>query len=101
MGRKARLKKRTGWVTPNSTIRMPRRYIIDNGLEPQKHWDDWQDYRDGFRDWASDRKKLKKDSIILYKSWYPELIEKLLKNNNKLKRLLKRRKAMKNNPRVA
>ena len=108
-------RRHNGWVYPNSTLRCPKQYIIDNCLEPEPYWNDWGEYRDGFRDWRGDWKKIKKvESSLCH---YPdedltereEVLLKLLgiekfiddtcikrrQMNIKQRRLLKIRKAMK------
>lgn len=54
-----KLRRHSGWVIPNSTIHMPKKWIIDHCLEPQPYWDDWVERRDGMRDYLSDWKKIK------------------------------------------
>lgn len=44
-----KVRRHSGWVTPNLTFRCKRQEIIDNCLEPHPYWDDWTDYRDGMR----------------------------------------------------
>jgi len=44
-----KLGKNKGWVIPDLTIKQKHKYIIDNVLEPQKYWDDWNEPRDGLR----------------------------------------------------
>jgi hypothetical protein len=56
--------------------------LIENGIEPQETWNDWKDYRDGFRDQG-------KDKQLIYKN--PKT-EETIKNNKKIKKLIKRRK---------
>jgi len=53
------------------------------------YWDDWNDYRDGFRN-PDDKSQLRS-----LHSWWSERLE-IKKYNAKLKKLLARRKAMKN-----
>ena len=59
-------RRHDGWIYPNSTLRCPRQYIIDNCLEPTPYWDDWKEYRDGFRDNIKDWKKIKKAPLHYY-----------------------------------
>ena len=90
-------KKRTGWRTPNFTIKGKFSDLIQNCLEPQKFWDEWNDPRDGFR-WVTDRAKILKykghrqiDCRQVY--WlYSDLNVDWDKKN---KKLLKRRSEMK------
>ena len=63
-----KVRRDSGRVTPTSTLKIPKRVIIDNCLEPQEQWDDWTDHRDGMRAGGRDKtklKKAKKKSIIL------------------------------------
>lgn len=55
-----KIRRHSGWVYPDSTIRMPKKWIIDNCLEPQPYYDDWLERRDGMRDYLGDWKKIKK-----------------------------------------
>ena len=52
-------RRHNGWVYHNLTIRAPKQFIIDNCLEPEPYWDDWEERRDGIRDYL-DWKKIKK-----------------------------------------
>ena len=49
-------KRNTGRITPR--IKGKKSEIIENCLDPQPHWSDWDDWRDGFRD-GKDRTLLK------------------------------------------
>ena len=42
-------RRHSGRVTPNLAYRLPVKELIAECLEPQSHWSDWVDYRDGFR----------------------------------------------------
>lgn len=79
-------RKHSGWQYPDCTLRTKKIEIINDCLDPQPYWDDWNDYRDGQRDWYSDRKKIKYTPLkcCLRTMW-----------NNKNKRLLKIRKIRK------
>ena len=57
------------------------------------YWNDWQDYRDGFRN-ALD-KSLFVNKYFQHAFLFEGGKEELIKRNNKLKKLLKRRKLMK------
>lgn len=87
--RTAKARRHSGYVNPHCTIRLPKEDLITNCLEPQPYYSDWDDHRDGFRDWSRDGKKIKK---TLHKVWNPKKRKKL---NDKQKLLLKRRKAKK------
>lgn len=86
-------RRHSGWVYPDSTIRAKHKEIIDECLEPQSFWDDWQDTRDGMRNWHGDRSKIKRK---LHTSLnFCEECDKLKINNKKLKKLIRRRKVRK------
>ena len=89
-------KRRSGWTTPGSTLRMKKRDLVSECLEPQEFYDDWNDYRDGMRCWMNDRSKLKKNNMLKsYSSWAEDRTEAMKENNFKLKRLLERRRMRK------
>lgn len=88
-----KVRRHSGRVFPDSTIKMPQKFLIDNCLEPQMFWDDWKDYRDGFRAWMKDKSKIRP-----YRTHHCESCDEIKKNNNKLRLLLKRREVMKNGP---
>ena len=91
-----RWKRKSGYVTPNLTV--SKKALIENDLFVNPHYSDWDDWRDGMRDWYKDFKKIKK--INLGVTWFKEdLYEKRIKMNRKQKKLIKRRKAMKNTER--
>lgn len=93
-------KRHSGWVYPQTTIKEKKEKIIDECLDPQPYYDDWENYRDGFRDYMKDRTKKKKISLLRMYSDYMmdkylqiikhsrrkikkhELIRKLRKNHN-------------------
>ena len=80
-------RRHSGWVTPNLTIRCKKQFLINNCLEPQEFYDDWTDYRDGYRS-SIDKTKIRRGCI----SWFEN---DRLRYNKKNKLLLKRRKAKK------
>ena len=57
-------------------------------MEPQTYWDDWKDYRDGIRG-NKDRKMLRHPNMITAKHFNVKYW------NEKLKKLILRRKARK------
>jgi len=83
-----KIRRNSGRVTPNSTLKCKKKFIIDNCIEPTEFYDDWVDYRDSYRD-LSDKTLLKK---YPNNAGYWREIE-INKENKKLKLLLKRRKA--------
>lgn len=94
-------RRASGWTYGYSTLRAPKKYIIDNCLEPQPYWDNWNDYRDGFRDYLRDRSRIKSQSLVRCYSAYQDGIfmrwasDRMIKSNRKNKKLLLRRKKMK------
>ena len=87
-----RVKKRNGYYTPGLTI--PKKELIANSLFSNLEYDDWEDHRDGYRDWFSDFKQIKNIDVSKQKI-YDELYEKRVSMNSKQKKLLKRRKSKK------
>ena len=57
--------KATGWTYPQCTIKEKKEYIINECLDPQPYWDEWNDHRDGFRGY-DDRKKIQKHRCARY-----------------------------------
>jgi len=53
--------------------------IIEQCLEPQEYWDDWKDYRDGFRG-CKDRKLLRSKFMSFANNFDVERWNKKLKN---------------------
>jgi hypothetical protein len=63
-------RRHSGLVTPKIfQFGMRKSEIIDEALEPQMFWDDWQDYRDGFRGCA-DRKMISSLGNKLFSRFY-------------------------------
>jgi hypothetical protein len=76
-------RRHSGWVYPDSTLKDNKPInIINECLEPQPYYDDWIDYRDGFRDY-NDKTKIRNNYYRADVQCY----------NRKNKLLLKRRKA--------
>jgi len=88
MNRKKR--RHSGRVTPNSTIKLKKSKLIEECLEPKEMYDDWTNYRDGFRGY-DDRTKLRSD-----KSCFAKFLD-IKRWNKKIKKLIKIRKARLNN----
>lgn len=87
-------RRHSGWKTPNLIIRMKWKKIIEECLEPQQIYSDWNDHRDGLRDWFGDNKKIKKIPMSYLRGWVEGPYHKLY-FNKKQKKLLKIRKARK------
>jgi len=88
-----RWKRKSGYVTPDLTI--SKQDLIKYDLFINPFYDDWVDFRDGFRDFTSDFKKIKKFHQSRGKHLCREIIQKRIRMNKKQKKLLKRRKARK------
>ena len=43
-----KVRRNSGRVEGKCLIK-DKKFVIENCLEPQKFWDDWIDYRDGYR----------------------------------------------------
>lgn len=85
-------KRHSGWVTPTNTIKAKKEEILNECLDPQPYWSDWDDWRDGMR-----HSNLGDGSKILPNycctDWCRENF-KIDERNIKNKKLLKRRKLM-------
>jgi hypothetical protein len=79
-------RRHSGWIS----IEYPfsKKEMIKYNILPQLHYSDWDDWRDGQRDYLYDYKLIKK-----VPSWADDEIR--TKRNAKQKKLLKRRKAKK------
>jgi|ETNmetMinimDraft_2_1059921.scaffolds.fasta_scaffold90158_2 hypothetical protein len=86
-------RRHSGYVSPRATI--SKKNVIRYELFINTFYDDWQNYRDGFRDWFRDFKKIKKVHRG-FRSFNEELIKKRIQMNLKQKRLLRRRRIRKN-----
>ena len=87
-----RWKRKSGYVTSDLTI--PKKELIE-GLCVNLFYDDWNDWRDGLRDWFRDFKLIKKINSQQHKYAGEELLTKRVRMNKKQERLLKRRRARK------
>ncbi len=87
-------RRHSGWRTPRICGKMKYSEIIEQCLEPQKYWDNWFDYRDGWR-YNSDR-------THFFRKWrgccFDE--EEIYEINKKIKKQLAIRKAKKNRNRL-
>jgi len=81
-----KLRRHSGRVTLRFEGR--KELLIEECIEPQTYWDDWRDYRDGFRS-CDDRKMLRNKHM----RWSSHL--KISQWNNKLRILINRRKQRK------
>ncbi|MAG52543.1 MAG: hypothetical protein CMH62_01120, partial [Nanoarchaeota archaeon] len=42
-------KRKSGWISPTSTLKISKDEIINESLEPRLFYDDWCNFRDGQR----------------------------------------------------
>lgn len=85
-------RRKSGYSTPKATI--PKKDLIRFDLFINPEYDDWQNYRDSFRDWHSDFKKIKNVNSSV-KFFNEKMYDNRIKMNLKQERLRKRRKAKK------
>ena len=85
-------RRHSGYVTPKTII--SKKELIKNDLFINSFYDEWNNYRDGFRDWFRDFKKIK-NICRKYVHCSPESYNKRIRMNLKQKKLLKRRKIRK------
>ena len=84
-------RRHSGWISPRLVI--SKKEMLENDLFLEDFYDDWEDYRDGMRDWFKDFKLIK--NIHINKMKFKELVDKRLKMNHKQKKLLMRRRIKK------
>jgi hypothetical protein len=78
-------RRHAGRVTPKSTLKAPKKFIINNALEPKSEWDDWNDIRDGCRDLSNPKH--------IYKHIHKKVVKvKQINARQKKKLLLRKRK---------
>ena len=78
-------KRKSGWISPISTLKLNKEEIINEALEPMPFYDDWYDYRDGQRI-NRDRTKLRDPNCFMAR------FKDISKENKKIKKLINRRK---------
>lgn len=81
-----KLRRHSGRKVGRIAFPFSRDWIINQCLEPQEYWDDWSDYRDGFRG-SNDRKLLRSKYMTSAKYLNVE------RWNKKLRTLIERRRA--------
>ena len=86
-------RRHSGYVTPKTII--SKKELIKNDLFINQFYDEWNNYRDGFRNWFGDFKKIKKINAR-YRKFNKLLYEKRVRMNKKQKKLLQIRKSRKN-----
>ncbi|MGV8172043.1 MAG: hypothetical protein ACP5OA_05100 [Candidatus Woesearchaeota archaeon] len=82
-------RRHRGYVSPIGTV--SKKDLIKYDLFINDFYDDWEDRRDGFRDWYRDFKMIKN----IQKRADDESVNKRLRMNKKQEKLLKIRKARK------
>lgn len=87
-------RRNSGKYTPTTDI--SKKELLANNIEIPAEYDDWNNYRDGFRDWYRDGKMIKNSYKRKYHKYHSENDIKRTALNNKQKRLLKIRAARKN-----
>lgn len=85
-------RRKSGYVTPKATISKKDLMKYDLSISPE--YNDWQDYRDSFRDWNSNFKTIKKVNPSV-KFYNKEMYNKRIRMNKKQKKLQIRRKLKK------
>ena len=78
---------KSGQNTPNAVI--SKKELIENDLFLNTYYDDWEDWRDGLRDWFSDFKTIKKIHLQKCKYLDEDIVMKRIRMNQKQKKLLK------------
>ena len=78
----------SGYTTPTATI--SKKELLKNDLFIEPFYDEWNNYRDGRRDWYRDFKLIK--GSCQERDCYDEQDNKRIKMNQKQKKLLQRRK---------
>jgi len=84
-------RKHDGYITPRLTV--SRKELEKYDMFIDIFYDDWRNYRDGFRDRFRDFKTIKRICCRKSKRFNGELFEKRIRMNLKQEKLLKRRKS--------
>ena len=82
-------RRQNGRVTPIIKLNIKREELVEQGLEPEEYWDDWEDYRVGFRI-NRDKSQLRSRFINFAKNLEVERYNKKIRKMSK-RRLLKKR----------
>lgn len=91
----AKTRRHSGRVTPRLNKGMKKEALIEEGIEPQVYWDDWKDYRDGFRGRGTNDRKMIRSEHAHFARYLD-----VKKWNKKLKTLIFRRVAKKKKRRI-
>jgi hypothetical protein len=93
-------RRRSGWYTPTSTIRLNKKEIIGQCLEPQPEYDEWTNWRDGFRGFSIYRDKTRLKPVkIRYGSEDFTKSNKIVKRKIYIRKLRKQKKRQTTNTR--
>lgn len=79
-------RRHEGWKTARNLIKMPKKWIINNCLDPIVYYDEWMTWRDGCRGYP-DHSRLRFEFTCCGRN--------AKRYNNKIKRMIKIRKAKK------
>ncbi|MBU0536236.1 MAG: hypothetical protein KKE20_04685 [Nanoarchaeota archaeon] len=85
-------RRKSGYVTPKATI--SKKDLIEYDLFINPEYNDWQDYRDSFRDGYTDFKTIKSINPSL-RFYNEEMYNKRIRMNKKQRKLQIRRKLRK------
>lgn len=83
---------RSGWYEPRTEV--PTRVLDAEGIVVNLEYDEWSNYRDGWRSWHLDYKRIKYVPLHTFRL-FEETITTRIAMNAKQKRLLKVRRARK------
>lgn len=86
-----KIRKNSGYYTPQLVI--SKKQLIQEHLFVNPVYNEWLNYRDGFRNWFRDNKLIKKIERLRFR--YFDFFEKTIIMNKKQKKLLNRRKLKK------
>ncbi len=89
-----RWKRKSGYITPRAMISRKEMLLYDLSID--QCYNDWEDWRDGLRDWFRDYKTIKRANQTLSMVLVDDVFKKRERMNEKQEKLLLRRKAMKN-----
>jgi hypothetical protein len=83
-------RRKSGWYTPTSTIKLNKKEIVEQCLEPQIEYDDWSNWRDGFRGFSIIR-----DKTRLTPAQWNKINNNIKIKNKQIKKKIKIRKVRK------
>ena len=85
-------RRHSGYISPENTV--SKKDLIEYNLFIDDFYDDWVNYRDGFRDWYRDSKTIK-NVRKRSNSNFQEPLDKRIRMNKKQEKLILRRKLRK------